>query len=205
MIPLRSYYLSLIFTAVALISAQLTNAKSKPNILIIMSDDMGYSDPGFQGSEIETPHLDRLAGNGLRFTNFYNAARCGPTRASISTGLYSHQVGCYELEPVEPGNNVFISEVLGEHGYSTYMSGKWHLGNTPDKLPPARGYDHSYAYEGCCGSYWDPEIYILESPEVEPVDYGPEEFHATDATTDYGVRFLQHHAKTQKKIPSFSI
>jgi arylsulfatase len=203
MIPLRSYYLPLIFTAIALISAQLTNAKSKPNILIIMSDDMGYSDPGFQGSEIETPHLDRLAGNGLRFTNFYNAARCGPTRASISTGLYSHQVGCYELEPVEPGNNVFISEVLGEHGYSTYMSGKWHLGNTPDKLPPARGYDHSYAYEGCCGSYWDPEIYILESPEVEPVDYGPEVFYATDATTDYGVRFLQHHAKTQKENPFF--
>ncbi|MDA1068611.1 MAG: arylsulfatase [Verrucomicrobia bacterium] len=176
---------------------------SKPNILIIMSDDMGFSDPGFQGSEIETPNLDKLANNGLTFTNFYNCARCGPTRASISTGLYSHQVGCYELEPVEPGNNVYISEVLGDQGYSTYMSGKWHLGNTKDKLPPARGFNHSYAYQGCCGSFWDPEIYILESPDVKPIHYGPEEFHATDATTDYAVKFLQHHQKNEADNPFF--
>ena len=178
-------------------------ADSRPNILIIMVDDMGSSDPGFQGGEIETPNVDRLAANGLTFTNFYNAARCGPTRASISTGLYSHQVGCYELEPVEPGNNVFISELLGDHGYVTYMSGKWHLGNTPDKLPPARGYDHSYAYQGCCGSYWDPEIYILESPTVEPVDYGPDGFHATDATTDYAVKFLEYHQHNEEETPFF--
>ena len=168
-----------------------------------MSDDMGFSDPGFQGSEIETPNLDRLASNGLTFTNFYNCARCGPTRASISTGLYSHQVGCYELEPVEPGNNVFISEVLSDHGNATYMSGKWHLGNTPDKLPPARGYHHSYAYEGCCGSFWDPRIYILESPDVEPIPYGPGEFHATDATTDYAVKFLQRHQRNESERPFF--
>lgn len=175
----------------------------RPNILIIMSDDMGFSDPGFQGSEIETPNLDRLAENGLTFTNFYNCARCGPTRASIMTGLYSHQVGCYELEPVEPGNNVFMSEMLGDNGYATYMSGKWHLGNTPDKLPPARGYDHSYAYQGCCGSFWDPEIYILESPDLEPIDYNVEPFHATDATTDHGVRFLKHHQETSSDSPFF--
>jgi arylsulfatase A-like enzyme len=178
-------------------------ADKRPNILIIMSDDMGFSDPGFQGSEIETPHLNRLASNGLTFTNFYNCARCGPTRASISTGLYSHQVGCYELEPVEPGNNVFISELLGDHGYRTYMSGKWHLGNTPDKLPPARGYDHSYAYEGCCGSFWDPEIYILESPDVAPIEYAPDTFHATDATTDYAVKFLKHHQAETAEDPFF--
>ena len=177
--------------------------QDRPNILIIMSDDMGFSDPGFQGSEIETPNLDRLAENGLTFTNFYNCARCGPTRASIMTGLYSHQVGCYELEPVEPGNNVYMSEMLGDHGYATYMSGKWHLGNTPDKLPPARGYDHSYAYEGCCGSFWDPEIYILESPDLEPIDYNVEPFHATDATTDHGVRFLKHHQETASDSPFF--
>lgn len=178
-------------------------AEARPNILIIMSDDMGFSDPGFQGSEIQTPNLDRLANNGLTFTNFYNCARCGPTRASISTGLYSHQVGCYELEPVEPGNNVYISELLGDHGYATYMSGKWHLGNTPDKLPPARGYDHSYAYEGCCGSFWDPEIYILESPDLQPIDYKVEPFHATDATTEHAVRFLKHHEEIEKKSPFF--
>ncbi len=184
-------------------SAKDSGVASRPNILIVMADDMGSSDPGFQGSEIETPNLDRLAENGLTFTNFYNCARCGPTRASIATGLYSHQVGCYELEPVEPGNNVFISEVLSDHGYSTYMSGKWHLGNTPDKLPPARGFDHSYAYEGCCGSYWHPEIYILGSPEVDPIPYGPEEFHATDATSDYAVKFLKHHEEYEGNNPFF--
>ncbi|MBT5903118.1 MAG: arylsulfatase [Opitutaceae bacterium] len=183
------------FTAVA--------ETERPNILVIMSDDMGFSDPGFQGSEIDTPNLDRLAKNGLVFTNFYNCARCGPSRASLSTGLYSHQVGCYELEPVEPGNNVYISELLRDHGYRTYMSGKWHLGNTPDKLPPARGYDHSYAYQGCCGSFWDPEIYILESPEITAVPYGPGEFHATDATTDYAVKFLQHHEAQDDDAPFF--
>ena len=184
-------------------SLALTARAARPNILIIMSDDMGFSDPGFQGSEIQTPNLDRLANNGLVFTNFYNCARCGPTRASISTGLYSHQVGCYELEPVEPGNNVYISELLGDHGYRTYMSGKWHLGNTPDKLPPARGFQHSYAYQGCCGSFWDPAIYILESPDVGAIPYGPDAFHATDATTDYAVKFLQHHEAQNDDAPFF--
>jgi len=195
--PLRFFLTLVTLFAGARLSAE------RPNILIILSDDMGFSDPGFQGSEIETPHIDRLAKNGLTFTNFYNCARCGPTRASLSTGLYSHQVGCYELEPVEPGNNVYLSEVLGDHGYRTYMSGKWHLGNTPDKLPPARGYDHSYAYQGCCGSFWDPSIYILESPEIEPIEYGPKAFHATDATTDYAVEFLRHHQTAEKDAPFF--
>ena len=185
------------------LSATILFAAERPNILVILADDMGFSDPGFQGSEIPTPNLDRLAKNGLVFTNFYNCARCGPTRASISTGLYSHQVGCYELEPVEPGNNVFLSELLGDHGYRTYMSGKWHLGNTPDKLPPARGFHHSYAYQGCCGSFWDPEIYILRSPEVSAISYLPDDFHATDATTDYAVKFLQHHEAQQDDAPFF--
>ena len=185
------------------LSATTLSAAARPNILVILADDMGFSDPGFQGSEIPTPNLDRLAKNGLVFTNFYNCARCGPTRASIATGLYSHQVGCYELEPVEPGNNVFLSELLGDHGYRTYMSGKWHLGNTPDKLPPARGFQHSYAYQGCCGSFWDPEIYILRSPEVAAVSYLPDDFHATDATTDYAVKFLQHHEAQQDGAPFF--
>ena len=178
-------------------------AEERPNILIILADDLGYSDLGFQGSEIETPHLDRLAREGLTFNQFYNCARCGPTRASIMTGLYSHQVGVYELEPVEPGNNIFLSEVLAENGYATYMSGKWHLGNTPERLPHARGFDHSYAYQGCCGSFWDPSIYVLESPEVDPIEYGGDVFHATDATTDYALEFLKHHAAKEEATPFF--
>ena len=193
----------LLLAPIAISNSGSAEADQRPNILIILSDDMGFSDPGFLGSEIETPNLDRLAGNGLSFTNFYNCARCAPTRASLLTGLYSHQVGCYELEPVEPGNNVYLSELLGDHGYQTYMSGKWHLGDRPDQLPPGRGFHHSYAYPGCCGSFWDPSIYILESPEVEPIDYGPDEFHATDATSDYAVKFLRHHQENAGQKPFF--
>lgn len=181
----------------------LSIAEERPNILIILVDDLGFSDLGFQGGEIETPNLDRLAANGLSFTRFYNCARCGPTRASIMTGLYSHQVGVYELEPVEPGNNIFLSELLGQNGYATYMSGKWHLGNTPERLPPARGFEHSYAYEGCCGDYWEPPLYILESPAIEPKEYAENEFHATDATTDHAVRFLQYHDENEGDTPFF--
>ena len=113
-----------LFSLVALfVLVACSAAENRPNVLIILVDDLGFSDLGFQGGEIETPHIDRLANDGLKFTQFYNCARCGPTRASIMTGLYSHQVGVYELEPVEPGNNIFLSELLGENGYATYMSG----------------------------------------------------------------------------------
>lgn len=186
-----------------LVSGICSYSEERPNVLVILVDDLGFSDLGYLGSEIETPHIDRLAEDGLKFSRFYNCARCGPTRASIMTGLYSHQVGTYELEPVNPGNNIFLSELLGQHGYATYMSGKWHLGNTPERLPPARGFDHSYAYEGCCGDYWEPPLYILESPTVEAIEYDAGGFHATDATTDYAVRFLEYHEESEGDTPFF--
>ena len=110
-----------------------------PNIVIILVDDMGYSDIGCYGSEIDTPNLDRLAAGGLRFTRFYNAARCCPTRASLLTGLYPHQAGiggmvsgnAKKSGPYQGYLNdrcVTIAEVLGRAGYSTYMGGKWHVG-----------------------------------------------------------------------------
>ena len=109
---------------------------TKPNIILIMSDDMGYSDIGAYGGEINTPNLDQLASNGLRFTQFYNTARCCPTRASLLTGLYPHQAGIGHMvydggTPAYRGNlshdAVTIAEVLKQAGYSTYMSGKWHI------------------------------------------------------------------------------
>jgi len=108
----------------------------KPNIVLIMADDMGYSDIGCYGGEIHTPNLDGLAAGGLRFTQFYNTARCCPTRASLMTGLYQHQAGVghmmedkgYESYRGDLNNNcVTIAEVLKLGGYSTYMSGKWHV------------------------------------------------------------------------------
>ena len=124
--------ISSIFTAVSCFN----ETDKRPNIILIMSDDMGYSDIGCYGGEISTPNLDDLADNGLRFTQFYNTARCCPTRASLMTGLNPHQAGVGHMMndrgPEGYSGNlsdkaVTIAEVLGEAGYNNYMSGKWHM------------------------------------------------------------------------------
>lgn len=126
--------------------------EKKPNIILILLDDLGYSDLGCYGSEIETPNIDRLAGQGLRYRKFYNNARSAPTRASLMTGLYPHQVGVGALNEV-PGyanyqgypneRNAFIPEVLKSAGYFSIMTGKWHLGYFQGVTPIARGFDRS--------------------------------------------------------------
>ena len=138
----------------------------KPNIILIMSDDMGYSDLGCYGSEINTPNLDALAANGLRFTQFYNTARCCPTRASLITGLHPHQAGVGHMmndrgTPSYQGDlnqtSVTIAEVLKTAGYSTYMTGKWHVTpynsneKNPDKhnWPLQMGFDRFFGTIHC--------------------------------------------------------
>jgi arylsulfatase A-like enzyme len=125
---------------------------SKPNIVLILLDDVGYSDFGCYGSEINTPNIDRLAENGIRLRHFYNQARSAPTRASLITGLYPHQVGNGALGKV-PGypayqgypneNNVFLPEALKTAGYFNVMTGKWHLGYFQGVTPISRGFDRS--------------------------------------------------------------
>ena len=112
-------------------------ADTRPNIIVIMCDDMGFSDLGCYGSEIPTPHLDRLAANGLRFTDFHNNAKCSETRASLMTGLWHQQ----SKNLRKPGH-VTMAEVLKNAGYRTYMSGKWHLNSTP----PERGFDRYFGF-----------------------------------------------------------
>ena len=104
--------------------------QSRPNIVIIMADDLGYSDLGCYGGEIQTPNLDGLAYKGVRFTQFYNASRCCPTRASLLTGKYPHQVGLERNGQTLARNAATIAEVLKENGYHTGMTGKWHLSQT---------------------------------------------------------------------------
>jgi arylsulfatase len=140
---------------------------------VILSDDIGYSDIGCFGSEIKTPNLDRLAGNGLRYTQFHNTPRSSPTRASLLTGLYSHQAGMGHLASEnykEPGyvndlskNAVTMAEVFKQAGYSTYMTGKWHISMSMDpggdrsNWPLQRGFDRYFGTLNGSGSYYDPE------------------------------------------------
>src|SRR6478735_6026803 len=121
----------------------------QPNIVLIMADDLGYSDIGAFGSEIHTPNLDKLAGEGLRMTQFYNTGRCCPSRASLMTGLYPHQAGVGDmlqddgLEAYSTHlnfNSVTLAEVLQSAGYHTIISGKWHVGNEPEYWPTKRGF-----------------------------------------------------------------
>ena len=115
-----------------------------PNVLLIMADDMGYSDLGCYGGEIETPHLDGLARDGLRFTQFYNTARCWPTRAALLTGYYAQQVRRDSLPGVKRGKRPswarLLPQMLKVAGYRSYHSGKWHI----DGMPLANGFDRSY-------------------------------------------------------------
>ena len=128
----------------------------RPNIVLIMADDMGFSDIGCYGGEVHTPNLDGLAEGGLRFTQFYNGARCCPTRASLLTGLYAHQAGIGHMVgdrgyPAYQGylndRCVTIAEALKPAGYRTLMSGKWHVGEERPHWPTAVSYTHLRAHE----------------------------------------------------------
>jgi arylsulfatase len=186
----------------------------KPNILLIMADDMGYSDLGCYGSEIDTPNIDRLANEGIRFTQFYNSARCCPTRASLLTGLYSHQVGMGAMvtqkQNVEPGpyqgylndNCVTLAEVLKPVGYKTYMSGKWHVGEFEPQWPNNRGFDKYYGLISGAMNYFDiskakakglERVFVKDGKLHKPPSEG---FYATDAFTDEAVNQLNDHHKS---------
>ncbi len=179
-----------------------------PNIILILADDMGYSDLGCYGSEIPTPNIDRLAGKGIRFTQFYNGARCSPSRASLLTGLYPHQAGVGYLTSDwaqyirdslgAPGyldqlslNAVTIAEVLRSAGYSTYMSGKWHIGQERPHWPVDRGFDSSVVVlRGY--HYFRPQdgLWAMNDELIFPDTTG---FYATHYITDQAVRFIRRH------------
>lgn len=188
------------------INAAADSPTDGPNIVIILTDDMGYSDLGCYGSEIATPNLDALAANGVRFTQFYNTGRCCPTRASLLTGLYPHQAGVgHMMEPrPHPGyqgdlnqNCVTIADVLREAGYGTYMCGKWHLtpapkrGEKPDKhnWPLQRGFDHFYGTIMGGGSYFDPATLTRDNKLIVPDDF--DDYYYTDAIADNAVKFIE--------------
>lgn len=169
----------------------------RPNILLILADDLGFSDIGCYGGEIHTPNLDALAANGLRFTQFYNSTRCCPSRASLLTGLYPHQAGVGEMTTDKhlPGyrghllpNAVTLAEVLKSAGYRTFMVGKWHLGK-PN--PVERGFEEFYGMLGGFNSYWKEKPAFTRLPEGRGArDYPPGKFYSSDAFADYAIDFI---------------
>lgn len=194
---------------------------SQPNIIVILSDDMGYSDIGCYGGEIETPTLDRLAANGLRYTRFYNTSRCCPTRASLLSGLYAHQAGIGEMtsDGGQPGyrgdlsrNAVTIAEALKPVGYRTYMAGKWHvakqIGPDGDKSnwPLQRGFDRFYGTIYGAGSFYDPYTLTRGNQPITPdndKEYQPEQYYYTDAISDHAARYIEEHAREHAGAPFF--
>jgi arylsulfatase len=193
----------------------------RPNIVVILSDDMGYSDIGCYGGEIRTPNLDGLAARGLRFTQFYNTARCCPTRASLLTGLYPHQAavghmvedkGLEGYQGDLSHKAVTIAEALRPAGYATYMVGKWHITRydsdkgPKDNWPLARGFDRFYGTIRGGGNYFDPGTLTRDNTMISPFadpEYKPERFYYTDAIADHATRFISEHVKQKPDRPFF--
>lgn len=170
---------------------------TRPNVLLILADDVGWSDLGCYGGEIQTPNLDALANDGLRFTQFYNSARCSPSRAGILTGLQPHQVGVPVLDSPLNDKCVTLPEVLGEAGYRTYMVGKWHL--TERSTPTMRGFDEFYGMLGGFNTYWEEEPFQTRLPAGRPKrTYKKGEYYSTDAFGDYALDFLDDARKSDK-------
>lgn len=186
---------------------------NRPNIVLILNDDMGYSDLGCYGSEIETPNLDRLATGGLRFTQFYNTARCCPSRASLLTGLHPHQadVGAMVGNDGVDGylgdlarDSATIAEVLKADGYRTLMSGKWHVTGRYEQpnenWPCGRGFDEYYGMLCGAASYYAPKTLRRNNTPIEPPDG---EFYFTDAISDEAVEQLTRHEQNHADQPFF--
>ncbi|MEZ6135435.1 MAG: arylsulfatase [Pirellulaceae bacterium] len=210
-----------LIVCLALVVGQVSTAADRPNIVLIMSDDMGFSDIGCYGGEIPTPTLDSLASNGLRFTQFYNTGRCCPTRASLLTGLYPHQAGVGHMMSDDGlpgyqgdlnGQCRTIAEVLRPAGYGTYMAGKWHvtkhIAPAGDKhnWPLQRGFDRFYGTIHGAGSFYDPNTLTRDNTFISPYadsEYQPEQFYYTDAIADHAVRFIGEHKQQRPDDPFF--
>jgi arylsulfatase A-like enzyme len=204
-LSIKLFLITLLFT-----SCKSVETKKRPNIILIMADDMGFSDMGAMGGEIKTPNLDALAEKGILYKQFYNAARCCPTRASLMTGLYSHQAGMGWMTVMDLGtesyvgelnrNCMTIAEVLKDCGYNTYLSGKWHLvsdKNTSQDVdknawPLQRGFDRFFGTLLGSGSYYSPVTLATQNTLIN----APEGFYYTDAISDTAVSMIQENMLT---------
>ncbi len=194
--------------------------KQRPNIVIIMADDMGFSDIGCFGGEIKTPNLDKLAASGLRFTQFYNCARCCPTRASLLTGQYPHKVGLARNGQSLSRSGITIAEALKQAGYNTAMTGKWHLSRADtlkettlhqkwldhqhdpghpfaplETYPVSRGFDKHYGVIWGVIDFFDPFSLVEGARAVENV---PDDYYFTDAINEKSARYIREFSQSDK-------
>jgi arylsulfatase len=187
--------------------------EQKPNIILILADDMGFSDLGCYGAEINTPNLDKLANQGVRFRQFYNNARCCPSRAALLTGLYPHQAGVGGMTDTDvdipeyqgyfKDNTITLANLLKGAGYSTYMSGKWHVGEEPENWPLNFGFDSCFAFINGAASYYDFKPYRNEKwppgNDIKLVDDNRvindkyQDSYATDLYTDKAIEYIKSH------------
>lgn len=201
------YYRLLLLLLCALLTADAgaQPAPSKPNIVIFLADDMGYSDLGCYGGEIRTPNLDKLAKNGLRFTQFYNTARCWPSRAAILTGYYAQQVrrdSPFGIPNSGGGKRPewarLLPDFLKPQGYRSYHSGKWHI----DGLSIASGFDRSYRIEDH-DRHFNPQLHFEDDKPLPPV--APNSgYYSTTAIADFAIKTLAEHAEKHRESPFFS-
>lgn len=200
-----------------LLLAAAAGAAERPNIVIMMADDMGFSDIGCYGSEIQTPNVDKLAANGVRFTQFYNAGRCCPTRASLLTGLYAHLAGVghmtneadfrfdlgYEGYRGQLNRQcVTIAEALEPAGYRTLMAGKWHVGTYPGMWPTDRGFARFFGLIRGASNFFRPapdKLLTLDRQRVIP----GKDFYTTDAFTDNAIDFVREADERDDEQPFF--
>ena len=183
----------------------------RPNIVIILGDDLGYSDVGCYGSEIKTPHLDSLARGGVRFTQFYTHATCSPTRSMLLSGVDTHRNGLGNMDEWtapnqmgQPGYEGYLNnrvatlpQLLRDAGYHTYMAGKWHMGKQPEQIPAARGFERDFSLLDGAGSYWDMANFTAAGPRSTFTEDGrylkklPKNYYATKTYTDKIISYIE--------------
>jgi arylsulfatase A-like enzyme len=220
-VPHTSHVALVAILAASFACARTADRPAQPNIVFIMADDMGFSDIAPYGGEIATPTLDALAAGGVRLTQFYNSVRCWPSRASLVTGRYPHQVGLggdvllsnRPLPATGGPAQGFLSDVptladrLHALGYGTYLSGKWHLGERPEHWPRQRGFDRYFGLISGASSFFEmidepgrPRAMALDDNVWTPPADG---FYMTDATTDHAIEFLTGHWRDRPSSPFF--
>ena len=223
MISMRACVLALLLGVNWAPVSAATAAKSRPNIIVMVADDWGFTDVGSFGGEIATPNLDSLAQQGTRFSNFHVSAECSPTRAMLMTGVDSHRTGVgamRESVPLEhygrPGyltvlnqNVVTISSLLQEGGYRTYAVGKWHVGKEPHNLPNARGFDRSLVQGDSGSDNWETaQRYMALTDKVYWFEDGreavmPKEFYSSEFYVNKTIDYLRADAKSDKPFYTY--